>query len=397
MPSPNQETNCKAVPPAVSDEERYQAAQRSTWVSVAINIALTIAQVTVGILAHAQSLVADGLHSLSDLLADFLVLFANRHSSSPADFDHPYGHGRIETVASLVLGLLLSVTGIGMLLAAGVRLQDMEHLPPVQSLALYTALATLAAKEGLFRYMLAVAKRVRSPMLVANAWHARSDAASSLVVAAGIAGALWGYRFLDLLAAAVVGIMIARMGLVFAWEALQELMDKGLGTEEVSAIRQILEDTPGVIDLHDLRTRRMGHQILVDAHILVEARISVSEGHRIAEHARHRVIRAHPDVADLLVHVDCEDDTVPNQEGIRLPDRPVLQTRLTELLGAETPAPEKVLLHYLGSRVEAEIFLPASFCLDTDRVHALEKHLMDALAGDKWFSTVTINCRIAPI
>lgn len=396
MPVQNKEAANQAPLRPVSDEERYQAAQRSTWISVAINIVLTIAQIVVGVVAHAQSLVADGLHSLSDLLADFLVLFANRHSTSPADFDHPYGHGRIETVASLVLGLLLSATGIGMLLAAGVRLQDMEHLPPVQSLALYTALVTLAAKEGLFRYMLAVAKRVRSPMLVANAWHARSDAASSLVVAAGIAGALWGYRFLDLLAAAVVGIMIARMGLMFAWEALQELMDKGLDQDEVNAIRQTVEATPGVIDLHDLRTRRMGHQVLVDAHVLVEARISVSEGHRIAEHARHRVIRAHPDVVDLLVHVDCEDDTVPNQEGIRQPDRPELLIRLKDLLGADAPTPEKVLLHYLGSRVEAEVFLPEGFCRDQEGLKTLQARLNHALEGNKCFSSVSINCRVAP-
>jgi cation diffusion facilitator family transporter len=266
-----------ARPP--TDPERYRAAQRSTWVSVAVNILLTLTQVGVGLLAHAQSLVADGIHSASDLLADFFVLYANRRGSHPADPEHPYGHGRFETAASLVLGALLAGTGLVLLVSAGARLQNVEHLPEVQPLALWVAFGTLAAKEGLFRYMLAVAERLRSPLLVANAWHARSDAASSLVVAAGIGGSLMGYRFLDLVAATVVGFLILRMGWKFGYEALRELIDTGLEEETVDAIRNTLLNTPGVIDLHELRTRRMAHQALVDAHIRVDPRISVSEGH----------------------------------------------------------------------------------------------------------------------
>ncbi|MGB0127646.1 MAG: cation diffusion facilitator family transporter [Rhodocyclaceae bacterium] len=378
------------------DPARYRAAQRSTWVSVAVNILLTLTQVGVGLLTHAQSLVADGIHSASDLLADFFVLYANRRGSHPADPEHPYGHGRFETAASLVLGALLAGTGVALLISAGARLQNVEHLPDVQPLALWVALGTLAAKEGLFRYMLAVAERLRSPLLVANAWHARSDAASSLVVAAGIGGSLLGYKFLDLLAATIVGFLILRMGWKFAFEALRELIDTGLDEESVGAIRTTLLDTQGVIDLHELRTRRMGHQALVDAHIRVDPRISVSEGHRIAEHARYRVLKSQPDVLDVLVHVDAEDDSEPAPRGAHLPGRAELMDELAQLLGAEVPQAQRPLLHYLGNRIEAEVFLPQAYCLEGERLTELETRIRDVLPNHPYFRAISIHCRIAP-
>jgi aryl carrier-like protein len=244
--------------------------------------------------------------------------------------------------------------------------------------------------------MLRVAERLRSPMLVANAWHARADAASSLVVAAGIGGSLLGFRFLDLLAAAIVGFMILRMGWKFAYEALQELIDTGLDSVEVAAIRATLRETPGVVDLHELRTRRMAHNALVDAHVQVDSRISVSEGHRIAEHARARVLAAHPDVLDVLVHVDAENDLKPEQRGAELPGRAELLRELAELLGPDVPQAERALLHYLGSRVEAEVFLPAAFCGDAARVSALQRRIVERVAGHRYFGGISINCRIAP-
>jgi len=384
--------------PELIDPVRYRESQKVTWVSVAVNLALTLVQISIGLLAHAQSLVADGFHSLSDLVADFMVLLANYHSRHPADEDHPYGHHRIETAASLALGLLLAGTGAAVLWSAGARLQHLDELPPVAPIALWTALLALAAKEGLFRYMLAVAEKLRSPMLVANAWHARSDAASSLVVAVGIGGSLLGYRFLDPVAAIIVGFMILRMGLKFSYEAIRELVDTALSDEEVERIRVTLRGTSGVLGLHELRTRRMAHQVLADAHIQVDARISVSEGHRIAEMARTRVLAAHPEVLDVLVHVDAEEDTGAGSRAVEiaLPERAALLTHLHALMGVELPQFEKTLLHYLGNRVEAEVFLPQEICFDPDRVLRIERRLVEQLAGDPYFSAVSLNCRIAP-
>jgi cation diffusion facilitator family transporter len=289
--------------PQHSPEERAAAASRSTWVSVGVNLILTITQVAVGILAKSQGLVADGIHSLSDLVADFVVLFASHHAKKDADEDHPYGHQRFETAASLVLGALLLAVGIGMLWSAFRKLEEPDLVQQVHIVALWVAGGALIAKELLFRYMLSVAKRVKSSMLVANAWHARSDAASSLVVAIGIIGNLAGYPILDPIAALIVGFMVAKMGWTFGWDAMHDLMDRAVDDQEVAAIRQTLVDTPGVKSVHDIRTRKMGDMIVVDAHIEVDAAISVEAGHDIAVEARQRVLQRHR-VLNLMTHVD---------------------------------------------------------------------------------------------
>jgi cation diffusion facilitator family transporter len=283
--------------------ERSAAATRSTWVSVAVNLVLSCIQISVGLVSKSQGLVADGIHSLSDLVADFVVLLANHHSQKEADEDHPYGHQRFETAAALALGLLLLAVGIGMLWSAVLKLEEPAAIQQVHVTALWVAGAALAAKELLFRYMLTVAKRVKSSMLVANAWHARSDAASSLVVGIGIAGNLLGYPILDPIAALVVGLMVVKMGWEFAWDALHDLMDRSVDEQEVAAIRRTLAETPGVVGVHDVRTRKMGDMIVVDAHIEVDADITVEAGHDIAVKAQHRVLKRHR-VLNLMVHVD---------------------------------------------------------------------------------------------
>jgi cation diffusion facilitator family transporter len=286
-----------------SPVERAAAASRSTWVSVGVNLLLTVTQVVVGVISKSQGLVADGIHSLSDLVADFVVLFASHHGKKDADEDHPYGHQRFETAASLVLGLLLLAVGIGMLWSAFRKLEDPDTVQKVRVIALWVAGAALIAKEALFRYMLSVAKRVKSSMLVANAWHARSDAASSLVVGIGIIGNLAGYPILDPIAALIVGFMVAKMGWGFSWDALHDLMDRSVNEQEVEAIRRTLIETPGVSGVHDVRTRKMGDMIVVDAHIEVDAAITVEAGHDIAVAARQRVLQRHR-VLNLMTHVD---------------------------------------------------------------------------------------------
>ncbi len=284
-------------------EQRAQAATRSTWVSVAVNLGLALTQVAAGLLSRSQGLVADGVHSASDLVADFVVLLASHHSRKGADSDHPYGHQRFENGASLALGLLLLLVGGGMLWAAVGKLEDPASVPRVHAAALWVAGLTLLAKEGLFRYMLAVAKKVKSSMLVANAWHARSDAASSLVVAVGLVGNLAGYPLLDPVAALIVGLMVGRMGWGFAWDALHDLMDRAVDEQEVEAIRDTLRQTPGVRGVHDLRTRKMGDMVVADAHLEVDAALSVEQGHDIAVQARDRVLQRHR-VLSLMTHID---------------------------------------------------------------------------------------------
>jgi len=281
----------------------YLAGRRSTLVSVALNIGLSLAQAVAGLWAGSQALLADALHSLSDLVSDFVVLLAGHHGRKDPDSDHQYGHRRYETAASLVLGCLLLAVGLGMLWSAVGKIQHPQGAQAVKPIALWVAAVALLSKELLFRYMLAVAKRVRSGMLVANAWHARSDAASSLVVALGIGGNLLGYHVLDPVAAVVVGLMVARMGAKFGWDALNDLMDRAADAETVEAIRHTILETPGVLGVHDLRTRKMGDQVLVDVHLEIDGGLTVAQGHAIAAEAHRRTVVSHG-VLSVMTHVD---------------------------------------------------------------------------------------------
>ncbi len=353
--------------PRPEDEAaRSRGIARTALVAIVTNTLLTVAQVVVGLFANAFSLVADAAHTLSDLITDLMVLLAGRRSAHPADQDHPYGHARIETVTTLVLGSVLTAVGIGFLWSSGVRLQDMGRVPELHPAALAMAVLTLIAKEGLFRFSLAAARRLRAPVLEANAWHARSDAASSLVVAAGIGGSLAGYPFLEPLAAAVVGFLIMRMGIKLAWNSVRELIDTGLPDEELKRLRRTIADTPGVIGLHEMRTRRMAGRVLCDAHVQVDPRITVSEGHRVSDAVYLRVRSAHPEVQDVLVHIDPEDDgelqAVPPGP---LPERAEIAAQMRALLGPAAPAPRRIQMHYLGGRIEVEIVLPAPLDVDT--------------------------------
>ncbi|MBZ4200657.1 MAG: cation diffusion facilitator family transporter [Methylotenera sp.] len=373
------------------DPKRHTLANRSTWVSVVVNSLLTLAQISAGFLAHSQSLIADGMHSLSDLVCDFLVLIASHHSKNPADEGHPYGHGRVETAASFVLGAILVATGGTIMVTAAIKLQNIELLPAVSPLALWVALIALLCKELLFRYMLGVGEKLRSPMLIANAWHARSDAASSLVVAVGIGANLLGFMYADSIAAILVGFMIVRMGIVFAWDAFQELIDAGLSVEEVDSIRQTLIDTSGVVSLHELRTRRMAHRALVDAHILVDPRISVSEGHSIAEHARERVLKSHQLVSEVLVHVDPEDDLEHDSNALRMPGRAALLKELAPLI-AEWAEPQRVVFHYIAGKIEAEVYLAHDQFKNNAALKKAQTQLDHQVQGHAYFRSIALHC-----
>jgi cation diffusion facilitator family transporter len=335
---------------------KQRAAQQSTVVSVLVNILLSIGQIVIGLASHSSGLIADGIHSLSDLLADFAVLVANHFSHKEADDDHPYGHFRFETAASLLLGGLLLVVGIGMLWTSAMKFRTPELIPKVHVMALWVALFALLSKEILFRYMLAVARRVRSKMLIANAWHARSDAASSLVVALGIVGNLLGFPLFDPLAAVIVGFLVSHMGWKFGYDAFQDLMDRGLDGAQLAALETTLAATEGVVNAHDIRSRKMGDLIAVDAHLLVDSHISVSEGHQVALQAQTRLKTLHQ-VADATIHIDADgDDEAAN---LALPSRQQLLRNLNQLLGAECLQLQQLHAHYLDGQVELDILLPA--------------------------------------
>lgn len=379
-----------------SSDKRARGIQRVTLVAVASNALLAIGQIVVGLFANAFSLVADAAHTVSDLFTDLMVLFAGRQGAMPADDDHPYGHGRIETAATLILGTVLVGVGVGFLLASGQRLQHMDQASELHPVALYMAIATLIIKEGLFRFMRTAGHRLNAPLLIANAWHARSDAASSLMVAIGIAGGLAGYPFLEPLAAALVGFLILRMGLKLAWQALRELIDTGLPDDEVAHIKAAVLATPGVLSAHELRTRRMADQVLSDVRVRVDPRVTVSEGHRIAERVRRKILSEHLQIREVLVHVDAERDPASQPPPSPLPTRDEITDLIsTELFDNTAEAISRIQLHYLAGRIDVEI-LSKKTAEQLPPSAALTARIDKMLADHPDFRTITILVRHAP-
>jgi len=337
---------------------RYREIRKVTVVGGVVDLLLGIVKILVGAAANSQALIADGVHSLSDLATDFLVVFAAKHSHREADEEHPYGHGRIETVATVILGVALVLVAIGICYDALHRMRDPELLGHPGMLALLVALVSVVSKEIIYHYTVRAARRLRSNMLHANAWHSRSDAISSVIVVIGVGGTMYGFTYLDAVAAAAVGVMIAKIGWDLLWKSLQELIDTSLEEDKVEAIRRAILDVSGVRALHMLRTRRSGSDALVDVHLLVDPGLSVSEGHMIGERVRTRLIGEMDDVSDVTVHIDPEDDEVASPCS-DLPLRDEIMRRLEDRwakLDLDAGI-EKVTLHYLDGKVHVDIFV----------------------------------------
>lgn len=345
---------------AISDDERYRATRNNTLVGAAVNAFLSTVSIFVGITQQSQALIADGMHSLSDLVGDVLVLFAAKHSQKKADIEHPYGHGRIETVASVILGAILVAVSIGIIYDALGRIQNPELLMQPTWVAFVVALVSIFAKEALYQYTIRFARKIKSPVVHANAWHHRSDALSSLIASAGILGAVAGIPILDAFAAMVVSVLIGRIGWQIAWNAVRELIDSSLDEDKVEKIRQAIYSVSGVKEIHSLRTRSHSGQALVDVHILIDdPKISVSEGHRIGETVYKKLVAELDFVSDVTVHVDAEDDetSAPSEN---LPLRDELLARLGEYW-REIPIYNKirrVTLHYINGNIHVELYLP---------------------------------------
>lgn len=349
------------------NEIRAKISQQATWISVLLNTLLTIIQIIIGWVANSSSLLFHGVHSFSDLLSDFLVIFAAKQSANPADENHPYGHARMETAATLILGISLTIIGGGIIWETLYSLNtyffsssndNSNILKPVEIFALVAAIITVIGKESLYHYLKKVAQKLRSSLIMANALHTRADSASALIVVIGIAGALAGWTFLDLIAAVIMGIMIFKMGISLSLESLKELIDTGLDNSQIEIIKNILLNTDGVISIHDLRTRKMAQNALVDVHLQVNSKITVTEAHRIAETAKYNVLKQCKNVLDVLVHIDPDDDiniNNPDEIYLILPSRKdiikILQPAISNV------DDDNLILHYINGKVSVDILV----------------------------------------
>ncbi len=353
--------------------DRYWQAKKITLIGALVNALLGLIKLIGGIFFHSHALAADGVHSFSDLFTDVMVLVASKYGSQDADASHPYGHQRIETAATLMVALLLILAGAGIAWDSIDEIIHKTHTIPGLITLPIIALSILA-NEGLFHYTQRVGKRIRSDLIIANAWHHRSDAAASIVVLTGLIGSLVGYAFLDALAAVIVGLMVIKMGLTYGWNSVKELVDTAVEPHIITNIEKIIAKVDGVQKIHQLRTRSMGPDIFIDVHVLVSPFISVSEGHFIAQHVHHALTSTLEHVKDVTVHVDPEDDEICSP-SLHLPSRGIIEERLLEAWRQEYPFILSSMLHYLDGTLTIDLLCEQNF----DQWDGLSKRIQNDL------------------
>ena len=295
-----------------SPVEKSDAAREIRRVSLwglAINLILTALKIGVGLASSSLALVMDGVHSIADSITDVTILIGHRFWSAPPDDSHPHGHGRMETLVAAAIGFLVLATGIGLAYRAVAAIPEAVGISAPGSV-LAVALASLIGKELLYRWTITVGQRYRSSAVVANAWHHRSDALSSIPVVVAVIG-FWirpDWSFLDPVAAILVGVLVAKAAAEIVWPALKELVDTAPSMATRAALRDIILTTDGVEGTHALRVRRVGPGLHLDLHIQVDQTITVHAGHEIAHAVKGRLLGSGHHVVDVVIHVEPHED-----------------------------------------------------------------------------------------
>ncbi len=280
-----------------------------TWVGMAINVVLVAAKLAAGIVSRSQALVADGVHSVSDLFSDFVVLVGLRLGRKEEDEDHPFGHARIETISSMLVGALLLVVGAGIAFNALTSIYEHRRASP-GLLAIIVAAFSIISKEAMYWYTVRVGRRIKSLALIGNAWHHRSDALSSVAVLIGVTAAYINpeWHLADAYAALIVTLFIFKVGWSLAWGALKQVVDTAPDREILDQLVETASAVDGVWEVHDVRARYSGSQIFVEMHIVVDPELTVREGHHIADKVRFHLVNKISDVTRVIIHVDPEND-----------------------------------------------------------------------------------------
>ena len=342
-------------------QERYRQSARVTWIGAFCNLLLAAIKCLAGWLGNSHALFADGVHSLSDLFADGIVLLASKFGNEAADTEHPYGHHRIETAATIAVALFLLAAGVGIIMDGVDHMLHPVHDTYIHPYVLWIAILALIVNESIYWMTIRVARKIQSDMLAAHAWHRRSDAIVSLIVLIGIGASMLGFHYLDGIAAIVVGLFILKMAWSMGRKSFDELVDRGLSQKELEDIKHTIQTVPGVVGLHMLRTRLSGGAIMADVHVMVEPFFSVSEGHYVGEKVYALLKEKYPAIKDITVHVDSENDELVH-DNLSLPSRQSISEILASLKN-ELPLYSQMQLkaiHYQGTKVILEIVLPLS-------------------------------------
>ncbi len=336
-------------------------AHRVTLIGMIIDIILGILKILFGLISHSYALIADGLHSFSDALTDILVIAITKYSRLEPDEDHPYGHERFETLGTVFLGCLLIAVAGAMAWDSVMRLITQTSIEIPTWPALVIAAISILAKELIFRYTHHIGTLIKSDLIIANAWHSRTDALSSIVVFMGIAGAMSGFGWLDAAAAVVVAIMIAKVGWDLSWDSIKELVDTAIPPEETDELRQFIKQTPGIQNVHDLRSRHMGPDIILDVHLQVRPSISVSEGHQIGLIVTERLKNQYSHIREVTFHIDAEDDDHNGQHAtttsLPLRDEVIRTLKKVWAKSIKIDDNHNINLHYLNNQISIELFI----------------------------------------
>lgn len=285
-----------------------------TLVGSVVNIILTVFKIFAGVLGRSTAMIADGIHSLSDLLSDIVVIIFVKISAKGRDKDHDYGHGKFETFATLIISLMLIVVAVN-LMSGGInkirQILDGGEVSSPGMIALWAAVASIVLKEILYRYTIIQGKALNSPMMIANAWHHRSDAFSSVGSLLGIAGAIFlGDKFviLDPITGCVISIFILVMAVKMSVPAIKELLDVSLPDDVEEKIEATAKSVKGVVDLHELKTRREGPGIIMEGHLVLDSEISLKEAHDISKKVEESLRKEFGTETQISLHLEPEDD-----------------------------------------------------------------------------------------
>ena len=288
-----------------------QIAQKSaqvrkiTLIGIFINIILSGIKFIAGILGASQAVFADAVHSLSDMTTDIAILFGLHYWTAPADENHPYGHWRIETMVTVFIGVLLAVVAIGISYRALINIRQ-EYVKQPGWIAFIGTFISIVVKELLYKWTIAVGRKVKSSAVIANAWHHRSDALSSIPALLSVMVAIFSsqWSFIDRFGAIVVSLFILHASWKIITPALAELADTGVSADIRAQIQSVAQSTEGVISVHAVRTRRIGASIHIDLHIMVDGAMSVYLGHSISKAVKQRLFDSGPEIGDVVVHLE---------------------------------------------------------------------------------------------
>ncbi|NGZ07116.1 MAG: cation transporter [Magnetococcales bacterium] len=376
---------------------RYAEAKRVTWVGTAGDTILTVGKLAIGWMTGSAALVAEGFHSGADLLFDLVVLVGMKIARKKPDEAHPYGHGKFEGLITLLLAMILMLVAVGIVYDAVQRMGE-EGLEAPGQLAFWVINLSILTKEALFQYTVRVGKRLKSNIIMANAWHHRADSISSFAAMLGIGGALLGYPILDPVAAVAVAFFVSKVAFEIGNDAIKELSDSTDAVDEEvrERINSAIQEIPEVLSAHFVTPRQLGPDIVVDVHVEVDMDLTVSEGHQVAEKVKFNLLRNVDAITEVVVHVDTEDDM--KRHVPLFATRQELLTWIKTLIPARHPVMgvERIYPHYTLEGIHLDVVFQVDEIRSWDEIQAdVRKLVARLLQGDK--NVIAVRTSVASV